>query len=144
MDTADVGEHRKAVEYASVLAHTPGVSLVAFGIDTFGGLGQGARRFLGLLAERRMQHMRRVEDEEVDTRLRYFYTQRVVLALMRAQAHVVRRRCEQRCPTSWQATLQHTLLHDHAAAQAAALDGEPADPPGPADLALVDVPLMAT
>jgi hypothetical protein len=143
-DTADVGERRKAVEYASVLAHTPGVTLVAFGIDTFGGLGQGARRFLALLAERRMQHMRRVEDDEVDTRLRYFYTQRVVLALLRAQAHVVRRRCEQRCPTGWQAALERTLLHDHTVARAAALDGEPADPPGQADLAIVDVPLMAT
>ena len=79
----------------------------------------------------------------MDIRLRYLYAQRVVLALLRAHAHVVRGRCEQRQPDGWQAALEHTLRQDHAVARAAALGGDPADPVGQADLALVDVPLLA-
>ena len=87
--------------------------------------------------------MRRVEDEEVDTRLQYIDAQWVVLALLRAQAHVVRRRCVQRDPAGWQTILERTLRADHAPARAAALDYEPDDPVGQADMAIVDVPLMA-
>ena len=82
---------------------------MALGVDTFGGLGPSARRFFRTLAQRRLQQLRREEDEEVDSRLRYLYTQRVVLALLRAQAHVVRRWCQQRQPDSWQLTLERTL-----------------------------------
>jgi hypothetical protein len=89
-----------------------------------------------------MLHMRRVEDDEVDTRLRYLYTQRVVLALLRAQAHVVQRRCEQRDPARWYAVLERTLRGDHALARAAAMDNEPNDPVGQANQAIVDVLLM--
>ena len=96
------------------------MEFVGFGIDTFGGLGPAARRFLGTLVQRMMLHMRRVEDEEVDTRLRYLYTQRVVLALLQAQAHVVRRRYEQRQPDGWHAALERTLRLDHPLARAAA------------------------
>jgi hypothetical protein len=87
--------------------------------------------------------MQRVEDEEVDSRLRYLYTQRVVLALLRAQAHVVRRRCEQRDPTHWQGALESTLREDLALARAAVRGDGPGDPVGAADLAFVDLPAMA-
>ena len=87
--------------------------------------------------------MRRVDDEEVDTRLRYLYTQRVVLALLRAQAHVVRRRCQQRAPADWQGALERTLLQDLQQARAGPRGGDPDDAVGPADLAVVDVPIMA-
>ena len=143
LETAEAGERRKDVLYADCLTRTPGVEMVPFEIDSFGGLGPAARILLGTLVQRMMVHMRRVEDEEVDTRLRYLYTQRVVLALLRAQAHVVRRRCKQRAPAGWQTVLGRTLRADHALARAAALDDEPDDPVGQADLAIVDVPLMA-
>ena len=76
-------------------------------------------------------------------RSRYLYTQRVVLALLRAQAHVVRRRCEQRDLACWHAVLERTLRADHALARAAAMEDEPDDPVGQADMAIVDLPLVS-
>ena len=135
------GRGRRRLPMPPVWPGPLGCSWPLLGSTLLGGWGRG--RLLGLLALRRVQHIQRVDDEEVETRLRYLYMQRVVTFLLRAQAHVVRRRCERGASEIWQAALERTLLHDHATARASAFSGEPLDPVGQADLAIVDVPVMA-
>ena len=53
-ESAELGERAKEVSYASCLAQTPGVQLVPFGIDSFGGLGPRVRDFLGLVSQLRL------------------------------------------------------------------------------------------
>jgi hypothetical protein len=133
--TALLAEQRKVASYETCLREVPGYTLQAFGLDTFGGLGDGARAFLRLLATRRLQAVQRAGDDEADTRLRYLYTQRVVLALLRAQAHVLRRSCQ----VSGVA-LEEQLRADSAPRERILDLSQPGDPDGPADLALVSVP----
>ena len=127
-------ERAKATAYAPACRRVPAYTAVPFGIDTFGGLGESARTLLGRLAERRLQAVQRDEDAGADTRLRHLFTQHVVLSLLRAQSHVLRRAC------MWRHQQADPSLGDDArhARRAGSLGLEAA---GLADLATVVLPL---
>ncbi len=133
---ADAMERHKARTYAECIRRVGGVLAQPFGVDTFGGLGTEAQRLLQLLAHRHLQRLcRRGGDAEADTRMRHLFTQRIVLALLRGQAHVLRRRCQYSG-----AALEAQLRVDATHAAAASDLLHVLDPAGLADLALVDVP----
>jgi len=102
-------EQGKARKYAGPLQALSGtVSLAAFAVETFGGLGRGAQDFIRAMADHRL---RRVSDDagegDLTMRLRHIYTQRIVLAMLRSQAQVLRR-----FAAVYLAAPDRDLLHD--------------------------------
>jgi hypothetical protein len=84
---AAAAEATKGVEYASALALTPSAVLAPVGLESFGGVGDGARRFL-----RRAAEMACGEDRaSYAPRLAHYFTQRLVVALLREESHALRR-----------------------------------------------------
>jgi hypothetical protein len=132
-------EERKAAAYAECCRQVGGYTAQPFGIDTFGGLGEGAQRFIRRLAQLRCSSLRRDEDIDADLRFRHLYTQRIVTALLRSQAHILRRRCvfgagssDPGLPADSQ---HHGCLGDRSVLQSQ-------EPAGIADLAYVELPAL--
>ena len=86
-------EATKGRTYEGCCRRVAGYTALPFGIDSFGSLGQSAQFLIRRLAQRRLQTARRDEDEGAHMRFRHMFTQRVVLSLLRAQSHVLRRAC---------------------------------------------------
>jgi len=88
---ARAAEQEKVRKYADPLQALGGtVTLAAFAVETFGGLGRGAQDFIRAVAAHRLSR-RSGEDEDLTLRLRHIFTQHIVLAMMRSLAHVLRR-----------------------------------------------------
>jgi len=88
---ARAAELEKVRKYADPLQGLGGtVTLAAFAVETFGGLGRGAQDFIRTVADHRLRRMSG-DDEDLTLRLRHIFTQRIVLAMMRSQAQVLRR-----------------------------------------------------
>jgi len=88
---ARAAEQEKVRKYADPLQALGGtVTLAAFAVETFGGLGSGAQDFIRAVAAHRLSRLSG-DDEDLTLRLRHIFTQRIVLAMMRSQAHVLRR-----------------------------------------------------
>jgi len=86
-------EQVKVRKYADPLLALAGtVTLAPFAVETFGGLGRGAQDFLRVVADHRLRRLSGDgDDEDMGLRLRHLFTQRIVLAMLRSQAHVLRR-----------------------------------------------------
>ena len=86
-------EQRKIRHYQPACEATPGASFCAVGLETFGGLGTGAQRFIDRLVAIRQRGLPAGESEDdfVSTRLRLYYSQRLVIALLRSEAQALRR-----------------------------------------------------
>jgi hypothetical protein len=84
---AAAAQQRKARHYASALAATTGAVLAPVAVETFGGLGDGARSFLRRLAE-----LCRGDDAlGLAPRLAHHFAQRLGVAVLREQVHTLRR-----------------------------------------------------
>jgi len=84
---AAAAERRKEEHYASALAVTTGAILAPVAVETFGGLGAGALRFLRRLAE-----LCSGDDRlGLAPALAHHYAQRLSVALLREQAQQLRR-----------------------------------------------------
>jgi len=77
-------ERRKKAKYRDACASTPSTSLIPVRVETFGGVGHGAQRFVKTLLRLRSARLPYLEqDEYEETRVGHYYIQRLVVALLR-------------------------------------------------------------
>jgi len=80
-------------KYRQACAATPSTSLIPIGVETFGGVGPGAQDFVKTLLRLRSARLPHVDqDDYAAARVGHYYVQRLVVALLRSQAHLLRRR----------------------------------------------------
>jgi len=86
-------EQRKQAKYRPACAATPATALLPIAIETFGGLGPGAQSFIKTLLRLRSARLSHIDSDDYDAaRVGHYYTQRLVVSLLRAQAHLLRRK----------------------------------------------------
>jgi hypothetical protein len=129
-------EGAKHAKYRRVLARTLVMRLAAFGVSTLGGLGPGAHAFLAWLACRLRARLSSLDARatRLPARLQAYFTQRVSVALHRAQGHVLRYRAAQ-----WGTQAAAELLWADCAGAAAPAGARAWDPVGSSELRHVDV-----
>jgi hypothetical protein len=97
--SAAASEARKDRKYARALSTAPAAVLAPVGLESFGGVGVGARRFLRRVAELSCGERR----AGYAPQQAHYYAQRLVVALVRAQSQALRR---------WARTAARTLRDD--------------------------------